>query len=120
MTDVNARLPGRELDLEIAVRVMGWRWPAGVSAAASKILSPEGVRMDLIRVPHFSTNMAAAWRVAEKLRREGWSMVAGGNHVGWSIAFSLEGGDPGSGSNAAMPLAICIAALKALEAQACS
>ena len=75
-------------------------------------------------LPHYSTDIAAAWQVVEKLLE---ILPQGGIHIehldyqGWSVSMCFkkaEGGWDGWVDAETIPLAICLAALAAAEAVA--
>lgn len=99
----------RELDLEIAEKVLGWRWLTGRLAGGSiwneeqqwllpadMILAdvPKGVwtyytdtpdgRFTLITVPRSSSDMGAAWQVVERL------LAGDSPWARWKLSFGLE------------------------------
>lgn len=84
-------LKGRELDACIAEQIMGW--------------SSLSMR--------FSTDIAAAFQVVEKMREEGWLFSLSNDGTEWSCQFSKPMGAEvrTSGGNAAT--VICLAALEA-------
>lgn len=102
---------GRELDALVAEKVMG-----------RDMTRPEGFKYPM-EMPRYSTEMAAGWRVVEKLGADGWN---------WKIEYPMWGGrgkvhieitrsDPAKGAfyhheseDASLPLAICQVAKKAL------
>lgn len=103
--------PGRELDALVAEKVMGWTgiendnldgtdWYAG---------SPPGSEGHA-EVPAFSTDISAAWEVVEEVNRKnvyGFRLHNPGNGV-WEASWNVLA----EGMSA--PLAICLAALKAV------
>ena len=96
---------GRELDALIAEKVMGWRLQAEPYTCWNL---PDGDQR--IYTPNFSTDIAAAWRVVEKMRSPDFRLNREGDWVccfGGTVAFC------GDGDTAA--LAICRAALATLE-----
>lgn len=114
--------PGRELDAEIAVKVMGlvpcdaWRWQYIPGAVAQ--LSVGGP-------PCYSTDIAAAWLVVEKLKKYGrvlqlTQITARDRPWWWEAEFycvAAEGEEPKEdslGSAPTAPHAICLAALAAI------
>lgn len=135
---------GRELDALVAEHVMGYQWqrfnfaPLGWPGPNGKLLAPwrwlvsdfgpraEPARGDETRfidnIPHFSTDMAAAWRVVENLARRGWKVDVQNRywpcwacHVNFAApdyrnVFEKAEGDHGAAT------AICLAALVAVEA----
>jgi hypothetical protein len=71
------REAGRELDAEIAEKVMGWIGvvPEFVGADGGRWFVWSGKPSLPARryaVPEYSTNFAAAWEVVEKMRADGW------------------------------------------------
>lgn len=76
-------------------------------------------------VPEHSTSVAAAWEVVEKMRERGWQLHLQGPHGGWRARFVWWGEtipvvgarpriDPHADADTA-PLAICLAAIQAVE-----
>ncbi len=109
--------PGRELDLLIAKKVMGCYVRRNFKGCFDLVI-PGGVNcIDFIEeegawfsVPHYSTNIAAAWEVVEKLGNDFFELSRGGSGLsdGWS-ALTAEG----DAWAETAPHAICLAALKA-------
>ena len=100
---------GRELDALVSEKVMGIKWP--------------GVFWDGDPDSHFfnrraySTDIAAAWQVVEKLKERGfgfWLTASGDcwfeDSNGWRITSKADGSN-------SVPLAICRAALEAVAPQ---
>lgn len=59
---------GRELDALVAEKVMGWS--QSEFGHATLYLTPPGQPRDVVRAtPHYSTDIADAWMVVEKLNR---------------------------------------------------
>ena len=125
------KLEGRELDALVAERI----FKAGIKInrsedevyfhAESGLLVYPGywftgavaVRSDCLTLPihHFSTDIAAAWLVVEKLKDEFGEIeitVWGG---GWGECTQVNIGDLPQVEADTAPLAICRAALKAME-----
>lgn len=126
---------GRELDAWVASKVMGidltQPCPGGIEDAFEVIAGGEkmlclrcGAILDepeehLPQPVHYSQHIAAAWQVVEEMDRRGSPFVCGftwkldivWKRAGFYAAFG-EGTREGA---ATMPLAICLAALKALE-----
>jgi len=100
---------GRELDLEIAERVMGWRWLTGNHGDVSSwrgeqrwLLPPdmaiqdvpagewdyyaaeEDGRYTLVDVPRYSADMGAAWRVVEHILSDD------GPYADYKMSFGME------------------------------
>ncbi len=124
--------PGRELDALVAEKVMGWAWPEGrcpvcgwrfaesrehgcVPDDCSQRPRPNPIASEAW--PHYSTDIAAAWQVVEKLRElhpDGWVNLMNGVGDGWHVSVST--GDQEYGANAKTPAhAICLAALESVE-----
>jgi len=87
--DLTTLPAGRDLDAVVAERVMGYEWrrfdypPAGQGYRYGKPWTwlssekhgddPEGDETKFIgNVPHFSTDIAAAFLVVERMREQGW------------------------------------------------
>lgn len=115
---------GRELDALIAEKVMDWNW-VNVFSNALMIVPPIGDKLRHTHkyvdkgipdnMPHYSTNIADAWRVVEKLQENDWEVIietrsnetevkAKGRMGGWIDMYGIA---------ETAPLAICLAALKA-------
>lgn len=60
---------GRELDALVAERVMGWTKTI-VDNYPWQILPPDATELKAKSCPHYSTDIAAAWQVVEKLRQD--------------------------------------------------
>lgn len=124
--DIDDMPAGCEMDARVAEKVMGWThngmwWSLpGETVETSRVGQP----------PEYSTDIAAAWDVAEKLKHmtaeDEWFEM-GFNRKGdlkglWWVSFTFhveyEGDAPrttASGNTA--PLAICRLALKVVERQ---
>jgi hypothetical protein len=110
---------GRDLDREIAEKVMGWEWTElDWANPEHRHLVPGGIPQQ-ITVPHYSSDIAAAFAVLSAVSAKGYQ---------WALANSEEGFDVWIGRKAVddlvafpdvraetAPLAICLAALKAME-----
>jgi hypothetical protein len=86
--------PGRELDLLVAEKVMGYKRNHGVHG----------------NVPFYSTDLAAAWEVVEKMKKNygfelSWFMAI----KKWKVCIGLA-----SIATDTIPHSICLAALAAL------
>jgi hypothetical protein len=100
---------GRELDALVAEKVMGYKTAP----------IPDG---ETANPPNFSTDITAAWQVVEKMRERGyrlglrtWVRSAEGEAV--FVDPKRERASEGNGAfDASVPLAICIAALRAVGA----
>lgn len=124
--------PGRELDREVAERVMGWTDLEWTKQYHTSELSLQGVIPGTLAAPHtgyktkhvvpkYSTEIAAAWEVVEKLQKfnpfwesDGFmefdlSPTSGfDGHRGWQCNF---GDDTTQAFADTAPHAICMAAL---------
>lgn len=130
----------RDLDALIAEKVMGYVWsrsetaPAGWAGPNGDLLAPwrwlvrsgsrgyvpviggESRFIDNLR--HFSTDIRAAWEVVELLNRKGrWPQIQYGPNEDGFESWHVELVNPCDVKIAAetAPLAICLAALKAVE-----
>ena len=108
---------GRELDALIAEKVMGWKVDRIVehnNTTGDELLHIFGPD----KFPHYSTQIADAWLVVEKLGKDDWTYTIVGNssynrcdlrkwlsHNNWAHLYSDAD---------TAPLAICLAALKAV------
>ena len=121
---------GRELDALVAEQVMGWTacdpaqesrpWECGDERPSVRtgMGIPPG-ESDRNEIPHFSTDIAAAWEVVEKLDRDGHTMEMDKRDAGWVVRFVDYSKDPIlsmeiTDTAPTAPLAICLAALKAV------
>ena len=116
---------GRELDALIAEKVMGFVWRRGWGGPWKMLVSPtdaedcppiqgdEGIAADYARfVPRYSTDLAAAWLVVEKLTPRFYVCVERVHRSG--DAWNAWVGRSNVAASSA-PLAICRAALAALS-----
>lgn len=128
--------PGRELDALVADQVMGLKRTVRIKGTVETTTiytdSPyfnDGVSEDDMMkyycLPlHYSTSIADAWQVVEKLQCQGhdwkWFLLLEYDNVEtWDCAFhknsKSDGGDPDIWATAdTAPHAICLAALKAM------
>ena len=130
----------RELDAKVATEVRGWRWPEDRCEWCGWTYDEDGIgclpndcsQRPMPKVkqstdyPHYSTDIAAAMLVVEKLREMGYTTLrlsTGGNlgdrwqcHCADKWRQISREGDKDYFANAdTLPLAICLAALKAVE-----
>lgn len=113
-------IAGRELDALIAEQVMGGNW-------SSIDYAPY-----IENLPHYSTDIAAAWQVVERMQELRYSLVIGTNacarsqngakfYEGWrGLGQSIIDAEETEGFLAVaetVPLAICKAALLAIAAR---
>lgn len=123
----NEATAGPELDARVAERVMGL-----VACGAwepIRVYPVEYMKTGLcnhpacapsVYVARFSTDIAAAWQVVEKLRADGWSFACIGDGKTWTSVFAREVPEivePDTVEADTAPLAICLAALAAAEAR---
>lgn len=126
---------GSELDQLIAQRIMGWRnlvWREAKQTEhnGSAIYSPAGWYGDgpgkaVYLTDKFSLDIAAAWKVAEKLHKEDYWVIQVKLltddwiecHMDKDISRDLDGTDIKSvwAGRSSAPHAICLASLKAVE-----
>jgi hypothetical protein len=119
----DAMKAGRELDALVAEKVLG----LSVSKMATSEYSygffynPARAENTWQRLPHYSTNLTAAWQVVEKMAEKGWRVCFsdnGNTHAErWDCRFFREPGTSSKDRVIAIcdtaPLAICLAALRA-------
>jgi hypothetical protein len=123
--------PGRDLDILIAQQIFKVKkiyyadWDA---EKHSPLYIPSGKpwrthHIDARPVPQFSTNIAAAWQVVERMHDLGWWLDANAyfsDDAGCNAGFTPKNttgwnGRPDHAANApTLPHAICLAALKAV------
>ena len=107
---------GREMDAMVAERITHWK-PLGISTDYRGVPFPE-------ECPHYSTDLAAAWRVVERIvppltpenpERE-WEFKLDTLRNGFRATFLHKPTrTPWPAESARMPEAICKAALMAME-----
>jgi len=138
--EVLAMKPGRELDARIAHLVMGWHitscetYPHEKIVRVKTLRSPEesGGEVPYEKtftkvyssaiwnkdIPHYSTDIAAAWEVAEKMSEEWPQFSIARVDTGWCVMWGFDGyGWPNvtvATAPEAIPEAICKAALLAV------
>jgi hypothetical protein len=129
----------REIDALVAEHVMGWRWvehggfdwivPPDVVPDIAFFMWGHRIHDDKPQfsgefenvLPHYSTDIAAAWKVVEAMRAAGYSVSIGyyangcdvgitarNSRAGWEAVRPVYGGHADTA-----PRAICIAALRA-------
>ena len=114
--------PGRALDALVAEGVMGWSPPRKPDKYTWQ--APSGWRGGVEQIPAYSTSIAAAWEVVEKLLSKGWELDEGIKKMarledgGFVVEFNSSSLNPGKsrGPRAFAPTAphaICLAALMA-------
>jgi ABA sandwich protein len=114
-----------ELDCEVAAKVFGWLYTAtdGITNYGSPIWDEkdkyENCGDGYKRIPHYSTDISAAFLVVEKMRERGYSLTLMQlPELNWLASFYMTRTDNGTESGHATPSeAICKAALAALAAK---
>ena len=124
MTNANEMQAGLELDAMIAVEVMKWyeTFPKGACPHIKHWYAttpcPHNAHDDAWRgcLPPFSTDIAAAWKVLEKLKSVGLQIDVGTHYSGWACGIDNSTTRLWSSAPTA-PIAICCAALAAARAK---
>jgi hypothetical protein len=117
---------GRELDAEVAVKIMGWTphpeqmHPTDNRTIGGVLYCPPGHPRDTGRlnvVPCYSTEIEPAMEVVNAMRQRGYRWKAETPHgTGWQIqCFSKSAIWRGETFRGLLPEAICRAALSAIE-----
>lgn len=108
---------GRQLDALVAEKVLKFKLDYEFADIYNGPLVP-GLRDqydEMGILPHYSTDIAAAWEVVERMRSGGWRLELRDWVTYWSARFNS---DPDSQGRFAkeedVPHAICLAALKAV------
>jgi len=118
---------GRKLDVLVAEKVMGWEDIHFDKNGNCFGKPPKDFpqQCSIHQVPHFSTNIMSAWRVVEKFSEYGWFATvcrfpcsSGANvHLQKVLSDGTPSNDkPIQVQEKTAPLAICLAALKAVGA----
>ncbi len=100
--------PGRELDALVAEKVMGWKMDASAVW--------HGPGPSCLVLPHYSTDIADAWEIVEKLQSQDWACILDNvkDFLGnWQAHFEKDRRACTAESESA-PHAIALAALKAV------
>jgi len=110
---------GRALNELIAGKLREWapfRPGKGPVAAYPLDELSMGMYAELIPTPPYSTDVAAAWHIVERMRAEGWQIVVDTRPGNWLVQFfSTDGTQRSAASADGLPLAICRAAVAALD-----
>ena len=114
---------GPEMDALVAEQVMGWHWGEAEDGVATWTHTDSGIAW-AVAEPTFSpsTNIADAWQVVEKLIGLGYWISLSHNGNQHAACWDFRLCDRATESKreiaieATAPLAICRAALKAVEA----
>jgi len=118
---------GEELDALVAENVMGWlRIPSELNGQQKIVVPPDGNphpmdwwwgRSVYGLVPKYSTDIAAAWEVVERLERDGiflWKLGREDHLPNWHVSMGRNHGPDIESEGPTAPLAICRAALAAI------
>ena len=101
-------IAGRELDILVAEKVMGWTWDEGCKSWAEDIL-PRGYSFNP------SENIEDAWAVVEKMIEKGFEDFNLDFEGTWECVFTDYVEAMGRAVSETAPHVICLAALEALE-----
>lgn len=103
---------GRELDALIAKRFLGWSKVQKIPYCGL-VGDPLNLNQ-LLAVPHYSTDLRAAWEVLEEIKSKlkGEIAISCVNHNMWEIFPNWHTDGQSLAEAETMPLAICLAALK--------
>lgn len=106
---------GRELDALIAEKVFGLKIEWEHYAAGSRpMVIEEDVRGNKM-APHYSTQIADAWLVVEKMKTNNYCFTLYDAYdPEWAALFSPRDAELNLAEAATAPLAICLSALKAV------
>jgi len=110
---------GRELDALVAEKVMGWK-PSMFSNYPWQLVPPDGDGSAVRQVPNYSTDIAAAWLVVERMCEfPSYVSLGFGKWLQFRVDIATGAGREVMNSRAfakTAPLAICNAALAAVGA----
>jgi Phage ABA sandwich domain len=115
----------REIDRLVAEKVMGWEYHEAVYTwgelfSPAKYVKEDGREVEPFNLPHFSTNIADALQVVEKLRDRYVYMNLTNNDDSYCCELMEQDLENSSryftyyADAETAPLAICLAALKAV------
>lgn len=94
---------GKALDAAIATKIMGWKF------TEDKVWKTH--RKKTAELPHYSTQLQAAWEVLEKMVKDGWEFEVGGAKDETFYCLLTKGRDWPMGEHKEVEVAICVAAL---------
>lgn len=123
MTDlaIRERVAREVMGLDVAGR---GRWSERMccyilACSGDDLLRPEDKEGEHYPLPTYETDIAAAWQVVEKMRERGWSMDLTTRRHGGLTTIEMFDADGTfvTAEAATAPMAICLAALAALEAK---
>ena len=119
-------MTNREIDALIAKKVMGYEpsefthWPCGKARSPNQLYwRKDGKLFMFDNLPHYSTDIAAAWQVVEKIKGKYRGVEIGYRLGGWFCQIEDGTSDIDERYIAqaeadTAPLSICLAALKAV------
>ncbi|GAB7057397.1 hypothetical protein JCM16163A_41460 [Paenibacillus sp. YK5] len=114
--EILAMPSGRELDVLVAEKVM--RGTAHTYVFNNKTINGMMVPIEngtrISRIPHYSTDISAAWEVVEKMKRNDWVFVINSISEEWTALFYLDRIHEHEVTCNSAPEAICKAALLAI------
>lgn len=115
--EIVSKVPGREFDCLIAKEIMGWTgfWTNGTVYMAYPPAENMGVGYDeRFPIPEFSTDIAAAWEVWEKILDPNRSSIHPIGNGSTGLYYAIMYDDKGVATGRTAPEAICKAALVAI------
>lgn len=109
-------MEARTLDALVAEKVTGWPGPSthayfGRMAGRTLSFADPSVSGRELELPHYSSDIAAAWEVVELLRKETGDFAL--ELVDYGSVWAARFGHFGGALDASAPRAICVAALRA-------
>lgn len=109
---------GRELDILVAEKVMGWFWENEilVSPIGDEKRQQGGVYINGIphSLPNYSTNIADAWQVVKRMKRKKYKVEIIETPVKSFCSISDSNYEIAESEAETVPHAICLAALDAM------
>lgn len=115
------RTAGRELDALVAEKVMGWKRYGRRNSGTWT--APGGFNASAGSWPTYSTDIAAAWEVVEAMQKKAWvtevsaDCFVDGRPAGFTAHCWYDDDSRHYATADTAPLAICRAALQAMEAR---
>ena len=129
--EIDAIPAGKQMDALIGEKVFGiskWCAEDDDDVLCTCSMTPQGTIHERISLPKFSSDIATAWKVIEKIRKidkhwcpgVGWEDMDGLGEPGWVCGFEYYGEREEdfkefSAIAVTMPLAVCRAALKVVS-----
>lgn len=107
---------GLELDALIAEKVFGLVLRNTFTGeekpmTAAQVLAEHSIKTS---IPKFSTDIRAAWKVLEELKKKHWNVTLNCHHGEWAIWFD-HGSEASAITAESAPLVICLAALELMK-----